>query len=74
MQYYITEQIGNREQLTQSSTLQRSETDGEPGDWRFSLLNRAVSDREAQDYENCATALTDYMKKDFMIREIFGSH
>ncbi len=74
VQYYITEQTGNREQLTQSSTIQREDSDAGKGNWRFSLLNRVVQDKEQKDYETCASTLKEYIKKDFMIREIFGSH
>ncbi len=73
VQYYITEQNGNREQLTQSSTIRRSETEKQSGSWRFSLLNEAVLDKEKQDFEAAGKALTEYQKKAFMIREIFGN-
>ena len=73
VQYYITEQSGNREQLTQSSMVSRSDSDKNTGDWRFSLLNQAVLKKEEKDYEGCQKAFTEYVKKDFMIREIFGS-
>lgn len=71
VQYYITEQSGNREQLTQSSTLQRT-AEGNTGSWRFALLNEAVNAKENKDYEACEKALKEYRKKDFLIREIFG--
>lgn len=71
IQYYITEQNGNREQLTQSSMIQRSESEKSFGNWRFSLLNEAVLSKEMQDYESGGMILAEYMKKDFMIREIF---
>ena len=72
VQYYITEQSGNREQLTQSSMIQRSEDEKNPGSWRFSLLNEAVLSKELQDCESSGMAIKEYMKKDFMIREIFA--
>ena len=73
VQYYITEQNGNREQLTQSSTVQRTESLKEKSAWRFSLLNDVVIDKEKKDYAAAGRALTEYRKKDFMIREIFGN-
>lgn len=73
VQYYITEQNGNREQLTQSSTVRRSEAEHPVGEWRFSMLNKAVNCREQKDYEAAGKALAEYRKKDFMIREIFGN-
>lgn len=73
VQYYITEQNGNREQLTQSSTVQRSESDKVTSAWRFALLNEAVNCKEQKDYEKAGKALAEYRKKDFMIREIFGN-
>lgn len=71
VQYYITEQSGNKQQLTQSSVLQRGEDEAEIGNWRFSLLNEAVLCREMKDYDSCGQILSDYIKKDFMVREIF---
>ena len=73
VQYYITEQNGNREQLTRSSTIQREEADAVTGEWRFALLNNAACKRAQKDYEGADKALTEYRKKDFMIREIFGT-
>ena len=73
VQYYITEQNGNREQLTQSSTVQRSENDRFSGKWRFSQLNDAVMQKEKKDYEGAGKTLTEYRRKDFLIREIFGN-
>ncbi len=73
VQYYITEQSGNREQLTKSSTVQRSEEQPTVGAWRFSMLNGAVNRREEKDYEAAGKALAEYRKKEFMIREIFGN-
>ncbi len=73
VQYYITEQSGNREQLTKSSTVQRSEEEQAVGAWRFSMLNGAVSHREEKDYEAAGKALAEYRKREFMIREIFGN-
>ncbi len=72
IQYYITERSGNKEQLTQSSMIQRAEDDKLAGSWRFALLNEAVIHRGKQDYAMAENALTEYMKKDYMIRQIFG--
>ena len=72
IQYYITEQSGNSEKLTQSSMIQRNAEESLPGSWRFSLLNEAVLCRENKEYEKCGKVLTEYMKKDFMMREIFS--
>ena len=73
VQYYITEQNGNKEQLTRSSTAERTETEQEYPAWRFSMLNDAVLCKENRDYEGACRALTEYRKKEFMIREIFGN-
>lgn len=71
IQYYITEQSGNREQLTQSSTIRKSESDTNIGSWRYPMLNEAVLCKEMKDYKTMETLLLDYRKKDYMIREIF---
>ena len=73
IQYYITEQNGNREQLTQSSTIERKETNVVQGEWRFALLNDAACKRAQKNYEGADKALMEYRKKDFIIREIFGT-
>lgn len=71
IQYYITEENGNREQLTQSSVLQKAEPGLNEREWRFSMLNEAVLGKEMGDYAACESLLLEYAKKDLVVREIF---
>ncbi len=71
IQYYITEQNGNREQLTQSSVLERNEETLQGTEWRYSILNDAAIARDVKDYKTCEESLWEYMKKECLVQELF---
>lgn len=71
IQYYITEEDLNREQLTQSSVLSCTEKELSHGDWRYSLLNDAVISRDMQDYDTAAEIIFEYLQNDYLVNRIF---
>lgn len=71
IQYYITEENGNREQLTQSSVVERTEELSYSADWKYSILDEAAIGIEMQDYQTCEKVLYEYIKKEDMVRRIF---
>jgi len=71
VQYYITEENQNMEQLTQSSVLTRSESESESLPWRFSALNDCIIAKQMDDYVTVENDLIAYMEKDFLTRELF---
>ena len=75
--YYITEETGNREQLTLSAVLQKSddslitpEADGR-APWRFDMLDAAIRRHEEGRELECGEALREYAKLDFVTRQLF---
>ena len=71
VQYYITEENQNMEQLTQSSVLTRSESETEGKPWRFSALNDCVIAKHLDDYATVEEDLISYMEKDFLTKKLF---
>ncbi len=71
VQYYITEENQNMEQLTQSSILTRSEHETECKPWRFTLLNDCIIAKKLGDYTTVESDLISYMEKDFLTKELF---
>lgn len=72
VQYYITEQTGNREQLTSSSVLERKENEEFEDKWRYTMLNEGLIAKEMNDYDTAAQNLFDYLKNDYLAGEIFS--
>ena len=71
VQYYITEENKNMEQLTQSSVLTRSESEAEGKPWRFTALNDIVIAKSLDDYVTVENDLISYMEKDFLTKKLF---
>ncbi len=79
IKYYITEENGNREQLTQSSVLKK-ET-GEENEskafmnpsapWRYSLLDRAAKEKMQGNLEACGERIYEYLQTDYLTRMMF---
>lgn len=72
VQYYITEQTGNKEQLTSSSVLERKENEEFEDKWRYTMLNEGLIAKEMKDYDTAAQNLLDYIRNDYLAGEIFG--
>ena len=70
--YYITEESGNKEQLTLSATLKKSDSAPVGVPWRYELLDRAIRKREEGDEAGCGEVLKDYAKMDFITRKLFA--
>lgn len=71
LQYYITEERGGEEQLTESGTLQNSDAaaNGEGG--RYHILNDIVLSRALEDYDTMDNLLEEYYKKEFLNGQLF---
>lgn len=71
LQYYIMEQKDQKEQLTVSDTIQKSDiSQGESGD-KYNLINDIVISKTLQDYETTDNLLSEYIRKDFLTNELF---
>lgn len=71
VQYYITEENQNMEQLTQSSVLTKSESDIHSKPWRFTALNDLVVAKSMSDYVTVENDLITYMEKDYLTKHLF---
>ena len=74
LQYYITEKDGEKEQLTESGTLSRNETDAVQKEGRFNILNDISTGRTLHDYSTMERLLEEYFLQEQMVKEIFQLH
>ena len=71
LQYYITEVTGDREQLTESGTLNRNEAGIDQKENRYNLINDIAMGRNLHDYYTMENLLNQYFEYDYMISEFF---
>ena len=71
LQYYITEEIDGTEQLTQSDTIQKSETSQPIGESRYVIINDMMVAKTLQEYATISELAEEYMRKDYMVRKLF---
>lgn len=71
LQYYITETDGEKEHLTQSGTLNRSDTDREQEESRYSLINDIAIGRTLHDNDAVEQLLREYYEQMFLVKELF---
>ncbi len=71
LQYYIMEENGDEEKLTQSGTRQRSENHEAEGTGRYGAINDIVISKSLQDYNTFDSLLEEYYKREFYNQELF---
>lgn len=71
VQYYITEENQNMEQLTQSSVLTKSESDIVSKPWRYTSLNDLIVAKQMSDYVTVENDILSYMEKDYLTKQLF---
>ena len=69
--YYITEETGNQEQLTLSSTLTGGENNACDVPWRYHVLNEAVMLREKAQEVRSAEVLEEYAHLEYLTKKLF---
>ena len=69
--YYITEETGNKEQLTLSATLTKNSDTKTDVPWRYEILNDAIEQREKGNEVESGEIIRDYAKLDFLTRRLF---
>ncbi len=72
LQYYITETEDDKEQLTESGTLSRNDTDRDQKESRYSLINDIAVGRTLHDYETMEKLLQEYYEQEYKIKELFS--
>ncbi|HKM35082.1 MAG TPA: DUF5717 family protein [Lachnospiraceae bacterium] len=66
LQYYIMEEFDESEQLTESATIQKSDTANGNAEGKFNLVNDLSISNTLQDYETVDKLLEEYEYKEFM--------
>lgn len=72
LQYYIVEEKDGQEQLTESATIQKSDTGSMGAAGKFNLLNDISISSTLQDYETVDRLLAEYGYQEFMRKELFA--
>lgn len=71
LQYYITEESGGEEQLTESGNLQKSDIVDDAHDSKYQLINDMIISRTLQDYDTTDDLIKDYFYKEYWNGEMF---
>lgn len=71
LQYYITEEYANKEMLTGSGTIQKSEALSEATTNRYTMINDIATATTLKDYSTARELLEEYDKKEFMTASLF---
>ena len=71
LQYYVTESYGNKEQLTESGTIQKKDELSGTKAGRYALINDIALSVSLQDYTTAKELLGEYEQKEFMMKELF---
>lgn len=71
LQYYITEERGGEEQLTESGTLQKSDIRGNEAESRYHLVNDIVISKTLEDFDTMDHLLEEYYRREFLNGRLF---
>lgn len=71
LQYYITEEAENQEQLTESGILQKEEHKEADKMSRYQLINEMAMGEYLQDYDTVFQLLEEYLRCEFVADQVF---
>lgn len=71
LQFYITEESENGEQLTKSGAVNKSDIGQDNFESRFTVLNDIMIGRTLHDYDTVGNLLREYYMKDYMTDAVF---
>lgn len=71
LQYYVTEAHANKEQLTESGTIQKSDSLSDAVSDRYGLVNDIAVAATLKDYSTARELLEEYAKKEFVAESLF---
>lgn len=71
LQYYVTEAHANKEQLTESGTIQKSDSLSDAATDRYGLVNDIAVAATLKDYSTAKELLEEYAKKEFVAESLF---
>ncbi len=72
LQYYIVEEQGGSEQLTESASIQKSDVGGWNLESKFYLINDICISNTLQDYDTVDKLLEEYERTEYMKNGLFG--
>ncbi len=73
LQYYITEEINGKSQLTESNTVQQSDMTKDNDDSRYGMLNDIAICKNVQDHKTLDELVEEYYKKTYLVNQLFGN-
>ena len=71
LQYYITEEQENKEQLTESGILQKEENKEFDKISRYQMINEMAIGENLQDYDTVYQILEEYWRMEFIVDKVF---
>ena len=71
LQYYITEEMDEEKQFTQSASVSRGEVLYGREENRFELINDIAAAGALHDYDTLDWLLESYYKKEYMVSKVF---
>lgn len=71
LQYYITEEQENQEQLTESGILRKEESKEFSKESRYQMINEMAIAQNLQDYDSVKQVLEDYWQTEFVADKVF---
>ncbi len=71
LQYYVTESYGNKEQLTESGTIEKKDELTSAAAGRYALINDIALSVSLQDYITAKELFKEYEQKEFVMKELF---
>jgi len=72
LQYYITEEKNGEERLTESGTLQKSDTGSGEESSRYQMINDIAISKTLEDFDTMDHLLEEYYRKEFLGGRLFG--
>lgn len=72
LQYYVTESFANKEQLTESGTIQKRDSLSGTSQDRYALVNDVAVSVTLKDYSTAKELLEEYEKKGFIAESLFS--
>ena len=71
LQYYITEEQENQEQLTENGTILKEEEKEDGRESRYRMINEMAIGQNLQDYSCVKQALKEYWQTEFVADKVF---
>ncbi|MDD6202279.1 MAG: DUF5717 family protein [Lachnospiraceae bacterium] len=72
LQYYVTEEYANKEQLTESGTIQKSDALSDTLQDRYSMINDVAIADTLKDYSAAMHLIEEYEQKKYMTESLFS--